>query len=106
MDSKNENEKINKVEEPAVEYQALKPKFKGIDHETFDFDAEFAKGLTLEEAKAVSIKRIREWWGKNKKQKGIDHETFDFDAEFEKGLTSEQFKAEMSKRIKAYPWKI
>ncbi|WP_347050531.1 hypothetical protein [Flavobacterium olei] len=64
MDSKNGNEKINKVEEPAVEYQALKPKFEGIDHENFDFDAEFAKGLTLEEAKAESIKRIREWWGK------------------------------------------
>lgn len=64
MDSNNGNEKSNKVKEPAVEYQALKPKFEGIDHETFDFDAEFAKGLTLEEAKAESIKRIRKWWGK------------------------------------------
>jgi len=27
----------------------------------FDFDAEFAKGLTVEQAKAESIKRIREW---------------------------------------------
>ncbi|MFC4476727.1 hypothetical protein [Flavobacterium chungangensis] len=59
----------------------------------FDFDAEFAKGLTVEEAKAESIRRIREWW--------VD----DFEAEFEKGLTPEEFKTEMSKRIKAYPWK-
>jgi hypothetical protein len=64
MDSKKENEKHNKVEEPRVEYEVQKPKFKGIDRETFDFDAEFAKGLTLEEAKAESIRRIREWWGK------------------------------------------
>ena len=59
-----ENKKNDKVEEPAVEYEIQKPKFKGIDRETFDFDAEFAKGLTLEEAKAESIRRIREWWGK------------------------------------------
>lgn len=79
---------------------------KGIDHETFDFDAEFAKGLTLEQAKAESIRRIREWWGQNNtKQKGIDFKTFDFDSEFKKGLTSDEFKAEMPKRIKAYPWK-
>ncbi|TPG35514.1 hypothetical protein [Flavobacterium pectinovorum] len=74
----------------------------------FDFDAEFAKGLTLEEAKAESIRRIREWWGHDKskiqKQK-TDLETFDFDTEFERGLTPEEFKAEMAKRIKAYPWK-
>lgn len=61
--------------------------------DTFDFDAEFARGLTLEEAKAESIRRIREWWPDN------------FEAEFAKGLTPEEFKAEMSKRIKAYPWK-
>lgn len=47
----------------------------------------------MEEAKAESIRRIREWWPDN------------FDAEFAKGLTPEEFKAEMSKRIKAYPWK-
>lgn len=58
-----ENKK-NKVEEPRVEYEIQKPKFKGIDRETFDFDAEFAKGLTLEEAKAEAKRRIREWWGK------------------------------------------
>lgn len=64
MKSDKENKKNNKVEEPAVEYEVQKPKFKGIDRETFDFDAEFAKGLTSEEAKAESIRRIREWWGK------------------------------------------
>ncbi|MBF4486997.1 MULTISPECIES: hypothetical protein [unclassified Flavobacterium] len=60
---------------------------------TFNFDAEFAKGLTLEEAKAESKRGIRECW--------VD----DFDAEFAKGLTPEEFKDEISKRIKAYPWK-
>lgn len=64
MGSKKENEKNNKVEEPRIEDEVQKPQFKGIDRETFDFDAEFAKGLTLEEAKAESIRRIREWWGK------------------------------------------
>jgi hypothetical protein len=64
MSSDKENKKNNKVEEPRVEYEIQKPKFKGIDPETFDFDAEFSKGLTLEEAKAESKRRIREWWGK------------------------------------------
>jgi len=64
MDSDKENKKIDKVEEPRVEYEIQKPKFKGIDPETFDFDAEFAKGLTLEEAKAEAKRRIKEWWGK------------------------------------------
>lgn len=64
MDSEEENKKKNKVEEPATEYEIQKPKFKGIDPDTFDFDAEFAKGLTLEEAKAEAKRRIREWWGK------------------------------------------
>jgi len=74
--------------------------------DSFDFDAEFAKGLTVEEAKPESIKRIREGWGKDKIAKpGIDRETFDFDKEFKKGLTPEEFKDEMAKRIKMYPWK-
>lgn len=81
------------IEDTSVEYKVKKPKFKGIDHGTFDFDAEFAKGLTLEQAKEQSIKRIREWWVDN------------FEAEFAKGLTPNEFKDEMSKRIKAYPWK-
>lgn len=63
MDSDKENKK-NKAEEPRVEYEIQKPKFKGINPETFDFDAEFAKGLTVEEAKAEAKRRIREWWGK------------------------------------------
>lgn len=64
MNSEEENKKKNKVEEPATEYEIQKPKFKGIDPDTFDFDAEFARGLTPEQAKAESLKRIREWWGK------------------------------------------
>ncbi|MDX6188976.1 hypothetical protein SGQ83_06430 [Flavobacterium sp. Fl-318] len=64
MNAKKKQIKDNKVEEPVVEYEVQKSEFKGIDRDTFDFDAEFAKGLTPEEAKAESIKRIREWWGK------------------------------------------
>ncbi|KIA96036.1 hypothetical protein OA93_17130 [Flavobacterium sp. KMS] len=64
MNAKKENSKINKVEEPSVEYEVSKVKFKGIDRATFDFDEEMKKGYTPEEAKAESIKRIREWWGK------------------------------------------
>lgn len=65
MDSDKGNKKKNKVEEPATEYEIQKPKFKGIDPETFDFDAEFAKGLTLEEFKAEMSKRIKAYpWKK------------------------------------------
>lgn len=64
MNSKKENQKTNKVEEPSVTYESSKLKFKGIDRATFDFDEEFKNGLTPEEAKAESIRRIREWWGK------------------------------------------
>ena len=56
--------KTTKVEEPSVDYESSKTKFKGIDRATFDFDEEFKKGLTPEEAKAESLRRIREWWGK------------------------------------------
>lgn len=63
MNEKKEN-KNNKVEEPALQYDSQQPKFKGIDPDTFDFDAEFAKGLTPKQAKEESIKKIREWWGK------------------------------------------
>ena len=58
MASKKENDKNNKVEESRVEYEIQKPKFKGIDRETFDFDAEFAKGLTPEEFKDEMYQRI------------------------------------------------
>jgi hypothetical protein len=65
MDSKKENKKSDKVEEPRVEYEVQKPKFKGIDRETFDFDAEFAKGLTPEEFKEEMSKRIKAYpWKK------------------------------------------
>lgn len=64
MNPKNENPKTNKVEEPTVACESSKTKFKGIDRATFDFDEEFKNGLTLEEAKAESIRKIREWWGK------------------------------------------
>lgn len=64
MNKKKEDSKNDKVEEPAVEYEVQKTKFKGIDRDTFDFDAEFAKGLTPEQAKAEAKRRIREWWGK------------------------------------------
>ncbi|WP_433835393.1 hypothetical protein [Flavobacterium anhuiense] len=64
MGKDKENKKIDKVEEPATEYEIQKPIRQGIDPETFDFDAEFAKGLTPEEAKAETKRRIREWWGK------------------------------------------
>ncbi len=64
MNSKKENPKITKVEEPAVVYESSKIKSQGIDRATFDFDAEFEKGLTLEEFKSEMAKRIRGWWGK------------------------------------------
>ena len=59
------DQKNDKVEEPGVEYEIQKPKFKGIDRDTFDFDAEFAKGLTPEEFKAEMFKRIEAYpWKK------------------------------------------
>ncbi len=64
MCPKKENSKPNRIEEPAVSYSVSKIKQKGIDLATFDFDKEFENGFTPEEAKAESIKRIREWWGK------------------------------------------
>ena len=64
MNTNKETPKILKVEEPSVAYESSIPKFKGIDRETFDFDAEFKKGLTVEEAKAESIRLISQWWGK------------------------------------------
>jgi hypothetical protein len=64
MNEENEN-KNNKVEEPALQYDSQQPKFKGIDPDTFDFDAEFAKGLTPEEFKAEMSKRIKAYpWKK------------------------------------------
>lgn len=58
---KDKKPKKDKVEEPASLYE--KTKLEGIG-EDFDFDKEFEKGYTIEEARAISIKKIREWWGK------------------------------------------
>lgn len=64
MNSKGKKSKIDKVEETAADYAFSKMKPKGIDHATFDFDAEFEKGYTPEQAKAEMHKRIKMWWGK------------------------------------------
>jgi hypothetical protein len=65
MNAKKKQIKDNKVEEPALEYEVLKPEFKGIDRDTFDFDAEFANGLTPEEFKEEMFKRIKAYpWEK------------------------------------------
>jgi hypothetical protein len=64
MNPEKDNPKITKVEEPSVDYDVSKLKFKGIDRATFDFEEEVRNGYTLEEAKAESIRRIRGWWGK------------------------------------------
>ena len=58
---KDKKPKKDKVEEPASLYEKTKPEGIGED---FDFDKEFEKGYTIEEARAISIKKIREWWGK------------------------------------------
>lgn len=55
---------LSKVEEPEVWYQISKLKSESEKETDFDFDKEFENGLTLDEAKAESIKKIREWWGK------------------------------------------
>ncbi len=62
MNTKKEKLDLTKVEEPQVVYESSK--IIGIDRTTFDFDEEFKKGLTPEQAKAESIRLIRDWWGK------------------------------------------
>jgi len=65
MSAKEKKTKIDKAEEPAVNYDISKPKQQGIDHATFDFDAEFANGYTAEEFKAEMHKRIKAYpWKK------------------------------------------
>jgi hypothetical protein len=59
MNAKEDNPKVNKVEEPSVDYKVSKIKFKGIDRATFNFDEEFKKGYTVEEAKAEMRKRMQ-----------------------------------------------
>ena len=61
MAKQKENSKPNKVEEPSVSYSISQK--QGVDKD-FNFEAEFEKGYTLEEAKAESVRKIREWWGK------------------------------------------
>jgi hypothetical protein len=65
MNAKKVNPKENKVEEPSVDYEVSKIKFKGIDRATFDFDEEVRKGFTPEEFKAEMHKRIKAYpWKK------------------------------------------
>lgn len=65
MDAKKRKSKITKLEEPSVDYEVSKTKFKGIDKATFDFDAEMKKGYTPEEFKAEMHKRIKAYpWKK------------------------------------------
>jgi hypothetical protein len=65
MNSKKDNPKISKVEEPAIAYESSKLKFKGIDRATFDFDLEVKNGYTPEEFKAEMHKRIKAYpWKK------------------------------------------
>ncbi|WP_296142327.1 hypothetical protein [uncultured Flavobacterium sp.] len=55
---------LSKLEEPEVWYQISKLKEESEKESDFNFDKEFENGYTLEEAKAESINKIREWWGK------------------------------------------
>jgi hypothetical protein len=53
MDFKEKNRNANCVEETQVEYEVVD-----------DFDEGFAKGMSSENARTESKKRVREWWGK------------------------------------------
>lgn len=64
MDIEKNKSENSKAEEPSVGYETSKIGFKGIDRATFNFDEEVKKGFTPEQAKAESIRRIREWWAK------------------------------------------
>ena len=56
------NDNVNKksVSEPTTGYETQKPT-QGIGKD-FDFEKEFAKGLTIEEAKKLSKNLIEKWW--------------------------------------------
>jgi hypothetical protein len=58
MEDKSTNKKT--VEEPSTVYHERKQQ-QGIGKD-FNFDKEFAKGLTAEEAKVLSKSLIRKWW--------------------------------------------
>jgi hypothetical protein len=65
MDTKKENSKVNKAEEPSAAYETSKIKFKGIDRTTFDFNEEFKNGLTPKQFKEEMHKRINAYpWKK------------------------------------------
>ena len=65
MSLKKENKKNDKVEEPVADYKVSMSKFKGIDSENFDFDAQFQKGYTSEQFKEEMHKRIKAYpWKK------------------------------------------
>jgi hypothetical protein len=53
---------LEKVDDLRVllQVEAIKKRQKWSD--THDFDEEFKKGYTPEEAKAESLRRIRSWW--------------------------------------------
>ena len=56
------NENVNKktVSEPSTEYETPK-RSQGIGKD-FDFEKEFVKGLTVEEARKLSKTLIDKWW--------------------------------------------
>ncbi len=61
MEDKNTNKKV--VEEPSTLYHERKQQ-QGVGKD-FNFDKEFAKGLTAKEAKAEMHRRIKLWkWEK------------------------------------------
>lgn len=65
MNAKKKNTENSKVKELAVEYEVQKPEFRVIERETFDFDAEFANGLTPDEFREEMIKRVKSYpWKK------------------------------------------
>ncbi|MFY0483814.1 hypothetical protein ACI6PS_14545 [Flavobacterium sp. PLA-1-15] len=68
MDAEDKKEELlewlSKLEEPSVLYQIAKIKEESESETAFDLEKEWENGLTVEEAKAESKRRIREWWGK------------------------------------------
>lgn len=65
MDAEKKKSKNTKVEEPSVDYETSKIKFKGIDRATFDFEEEVKKGYTPVEFKAEMYRRIKAYpWKK------------------------------------------
>ena len=61
MDAKREKPESHEVEEPAVSYAVSSSKAMQEDKSAFDFDTEFAKGLTPKQFKAAMFKRIKKY---------------------------------------------